>query len=204
MFLKKKKKFASGFAWTNSNIFFSNIAFLIIKDSLFNKNVYWQIFSLYGDKTTLIGNVMSFKQSFPLILLKNMNVLYEQHSVEYSFILTRNLLAAHVLLKIRGILLWNRNVRPLKLPVKYAIFYSLYHRLAFEGFSLCIFPYFSPSTFAQNVRISLSEKVEGRIYHLSATVGYIFVFSSNFISVNRKAIHISFIIWIQKPVFNFF
>lgn len=98
--------------------FFSNIAFLIIEDSLSNKNGYWQILSLYGDKTTLIGNVMSFKQSFPLILLKNMNVLYEQHSVEYSFILTRNLLAAHVLLKIRGILLWNRNVRPLKLPVK--------------------------------------------------------------------------------------
>lgn len=157
--------------------FFGNIAFLIIVDSLSNKNGYWQIFSLYGDKTTLIGNVMSCKQCFPLILLKNMNVLYEQDSVEYSFILTRNLLAAHVLFKIRGILLWNRNVRPLKLPVKYAIFHSLYHPLAFEGFSSCIFSYFSPriSTFAQNVRISLSEKVEGRIYHLSGTYSRLYL-----------------------------
>ncbi|XDV30188.1 hypothetical protein PO909_033158, partial [Leuciscus waleckii] len=89
------------------------------------KTGYWQIFSLYGDHKTLIGNVMSFKQSFPLILLKNMNFLYEQDSVGYSFILTRNLLAAHVLFKIRGILLWNRNVRLHKLPVKHAIFHSL-------------------------------------------------------------------------------
>jgi len=111
------------------------IAFLIIEDSLSSliKTGYWQIFFLYGVHKTLIGNAMSFKQSFPLMLLKNMHVLYEQDSVRvaYSFILTRNLLAAHVLFKIRGILLWSRNVRLHKLPVKHAIFHSLLSSFGF-------------------------------------------------------------------------